>query len=166
MHTSPPLRLLAEDKLDLLRYLDEFRFWHSLDDQRRCARCHHTITGRQVLVFERKGTRGGMRLQCPTVGCVSSASEWVYANPLLAASFKSDPPRRKFDTSSGNAQFIRDARRRAKYPKKLGHSGSTISQQNRPTVVIHSRLSIRAILARLPILRPVATGLHAIHPVI
>ena len=166
MRSSPPLRLLPEDKLDLLRYLDEFRFWHSLDDERRCGRCRRTITGRQILVFERKGPRGEMRLQCPTVGCVSSASEWVYANPLLAASFKSDPPGRKFDTSSGNAQFIRDARRRTKSPKKLGHSGPTVSRQGRHAAMIPSRFSLRAILARMPILRPVATGLHAIHPVI
>jgi len=31
---STPLHLAPEDKLDVLRYLDEFHYWHSLDDQR------------------------------------------------------------------------------------------------------------------------------------
>ena len=165
MHSSAPLRLLPEDKLDLLRYLDEFRFWHALDDERRCTRCHHTITGRQIIVFERTGTRGGMRLQCPTVGCGSSVSEWVYANPLLAASFKSEPPRPKFEASSGNTRFIREARRRAKDRGKSSSSQRVVSNDGAPGRKRSGSKSIRALLARLPILRPVAMGLHAIHPV-
>ena len=165
MHSSLPLRLLPEDKLDLLRYLDEFRFWHSLDDERRCTRCDHTITGRQILVFERKGTRGGMRLQCSTVGCVSSVSEWVYANPLLAASFKSDMPGRKFEASSGERRIIREARRRAKDRGKSSSSQRVVSNDGAAARKRSGLKSIRALLARLPILRPVAMGLHAIHPV-
>jgi len=90
---SPPLTLSPEDKLDIIRYLDEFRFWRSLDDERRCTRCHEKITGRQVLVLDRPGTRGRMRLQCPTPGCASVPSEWVYANPVLFAAFKNSSAR-------------------------------------------------------------------------
>lgn len=53
MRSSALLTVLREDKVDLLRYLDEFRSWHSRDDQCRCGRCRDTITGRQILVFER-----------------------------------------------------------------------------------------------------------------
>ena len=90
LSASTPLQLAPEDKLDLLRYLDEFHYWHSLDDERRCKRCSRLITGRQILVLELKGTRGKMRLQCPTVGCMSTPSEWVYADPVLAAKLRSD----------------------------------------------------------------------------
>lgn len=98
MSASTPLQLNSGDKLDLLRYLDEFHYWHSLDDERRCRRCSRLITGRQILVVELQGTRGKLRLQCPTVGCVSTPSEWVYADPILAAKRRSesrpDEPRR------------------------------------------------------------------------
>ena len=93
MHVSHTLMLSPEDKLDALQFLDEFRFWRSLDDERRCTRCHETITGRRILVIERHGTRGRLRLQCPTPGCASSPSEWVYANPILFATSKVRSPR-------------------------------------------------------------------------
>ena len=98
MIPSAPLPLSPEDKLDLLRYLDEFHFWSSLEDERRCARCHEVITGRQVLVFERRGTRGRLSLQCPTAGCFSTARDWDYPNPLAAARLKNEfgrPPNRR-----------------------------------------------------------------------
>jgi hypothetical protein len=87
---SIPLQFAPEDKLDLLRYLDEFHYWHSLDDERRCKRCRRLITGRQILVVELDGTRGRLRLQCPTVACVSTPSDWVYADPVLAAKLRAD----------------------------------------------------------------------------
>lgn len=88
-----PLDLSPEDQLDALQFLDEFRFWQSLDDERRCTRCRETITGRQILVIERHGTRGEMRLQCPTPGCPSTPSQWVYANPVLFAAREAFSPR-------------------------------------------------------------------------
>jgi hypothetical protein len=88
MNNSLPLELVPEDKLDALRYLDEFRFWYSLDDQRRCQRCHRVLTGNQIEVLELHGTRGRMQLRCPTVGCDSTSSEWIYVDPIHAASQK------------------------------------------------------------------------------
>src|SRR5256714_11128597 len=55
---SIPLQLAPEDKLDLLRYLDEFHYWHSLDDERRCKRCSRLITGRRILRTEFNGHGG------------------------------------------------------------------------------------------------------------
>jgi hypothetical protein len=147
---APPLSLSPEDKLDIIRHLDEFRFWRSLDDERRCPRCHETITGRQILVLERPGTRGRLRLQCPTPGCASVPSEWVYVNPVLFASSKGPSAR-----SAPPHDEIRLAT--AKY-RQSEKTGRTKSRRRRS-------VSFRAMLARLPVLRPLATGLHAIHPV-
>jgi hypothetical protein len=97
MHDWSPLRLSPEDKLDVLRYLDDVRSWRSVDDERFCTQCHQTITGRKVLVFERQGTRGDMRLQCPTIGCVSTPIEWVYADPDLPSSRHQSQPTSKSD---------------------------------------------------------------------
>jgi hypothetical protein len=146
MDASAPLILPAEDKLDVLRCLDEFRFWHSLDDKRRCHRCHEEIIGRQVLIYERAGTRGGMRLQCPTPGCASNPSEWFYADPVLAATLKSDF-RPRLDLGEKRVMpphAVPD--RRARIPEK----------RQRKT---------RATLAQMPLLRSIVTGLHAIRPV-
>ena len=147
---SLPLPLSNDDKLDALRHLDEFRFWRSLDDERRCSRCRETINGRQVLVFETLGTRGKLRLQCPTPGCPSGPSEWLYANPVLfagAGSPKGSPvaQRRNGDVSP------------ERY-RQMQYAGITKAPARRQS-------SLRAALARLPVLRPLAMGLHAIFPV-
>jgi hypothetical protein len=148
MHASSPSVLSPDDKLDLLRNLDEFHFWHSLDDRRFCKRCGRSITGRQILVIEMKGTRGHTRLQCPTVGCVSTASEWVYADPVLAARLKLDfrPNLPAFHTPRAEPRHAQN-----------GH--------NHGQWAFRPRISLREVAARLPILRPIATGLHAFHPV-
>jgi hypothetical protein len=77
MSAYTPLQLSPEDKLDALRYLDQFHFWYSLDDKRFCQCCGRRITGRQIVVVELKGTRGKLELQCPTAGCLSTPTDWV-----------------------------------------------------------------------------------------
>jgi hypothetical protein len=90
-HMRAPVstRLSAENKLDLLRSLDEFRFWNSLDDRRRCQRCHKSITGRQVEIIPARSPEA-TRLQCPTEGCPSTPGEWTYADPVRAAEQMND----------------------------------------------------------------------------
>jgi hypothetical protein len=150
MSASAPLQLQPEDKLDALRYLDEFHFWHSLDEERLCERCGRTITGRQILIFEREGTRGAMRLQCPTPGCVSRPGDWVYANPLQAAKLhgKTDSHREAARDNIVAAERIHHGDR----SKKARLAGSLAPH------------GIRAALARLAFLRPIAARLHALHP--
>ena len=87
---APPLS--AEEKLELLRDLDPSRFWWSLDDERVCDRCQRTISGHRIVVLDRVGSDGEMILHCPTAGCRSTPGEWVYADPLLAASRRSELP--------------------------------------------------------------------------
>jgi hypothetical protein len=160
---STPLELTPEDRLDVLRYLDEFHYWHSLDDKRHCKRCGRSITGRQILIIEFQGARGKFRLRCPTVACVSSPSEWIYADPVLAAKLRSDfrPGRSTFEKGialplihDGHAQTVRQPRR--KYVAAAGK----VENGSLPAPV-----SFRATVAGLKLLRTVATGLHAIHPI-
>jgi hypothetical protein len=160
MHPSCPLSLSPEDKLDALRSLDEFHFWHSLDDRRNCTRCGRSITGRQILVFELKGTRGRLRLQCPTAGCISTPSEWVYADPVLAARLKSEfgHGAQKF---KGQRAELSVTPRRA----KNGRNEITVARPAGRLWKIRSGISFREAAARFPILRSLVTGLRAILPV-
>ena len=77
MIRSAPLRLTAEDKLDVLRKLDRSWRWESLDDERYCTRCEHMITGRQIEVVGGTRAHGPLRLQCPTDGCAATMSDWT-----------------------------------------------------------------------------------------
>ena len=162
---STPLQLLPEDKLDVLRYLDEFHYWHSLDDKRRCKRCGRVITGRQMLVIELQGRRGKLHLQCPTVACTSTPSDWVYADPVLAAKLRADfrpaashaalngvNPERAHDGHADNVRRVKQARN--KYSARAGSL-----ETGRPFI------SFRLLAARSKLLRPIASGLHAIRPV-
>jgi hypothetical protein len=71
------IRLSDQDKLDILRRLDQFRQWDSLDEQRYCLNCGKLISGRQIQVIG--GTRGSgpLRLVCPTQRCPAIAMDWV-----------------------------------------------------------------------------------------
>jgi hypothetical protein len=160
MDASTPLQLSREDKLDVLRQVDEFRFWHSLDDQRRCTRCDRLITGNQILAFELKGTRGRLRLQCPTAGCVSTPGDWNYADPMLAAKRKNgaDAGREKLTNREADARF-------SYRPAKAGRSETVRSRAEPQQPELRRAVSFREVAARLPILRSIATRFHAFHPV-
>ena len=148
MSASTPLHLRPEDKLDVLRYLDEFHYWHSLDDERVCKRCGRTITGRQILVIELHGTRGKLRLQCPSAGCISTPGDWTYANPVQAA-------KRRADSRPSS-----DKEKQKTLVNERTHHGELAAKRQVP-----ARPSFRAALARLILLRPIATALHAFRPV-
>ena len=169
MSASTPLALLPEDKLDVLSYLDEFHFWYSLDDKRFCKRCGRSITGRQILVMELQGRRGQLRLQCPTVGCVSTASEWVYADPASAASLKNGfrpGPRPSETKSAADSEQTHHSHiytvRRVKRAREKYDDGAAA---RRHSPALAHAVSFRAVLRRLALLRPIASGLRAIHPV-
>jgi hypothetical protein len=77
MALLPIIALPDEDKLDVLRRLDQFRAWHSLDDKRYCLSCGKLITGRDIRVIG--GTRGNgpLRIICPADHCHSIPMDWV-----------------------------------------------------------------------------------------
>jgi hypothetical protein len=69
--------LSDEEKLEVLRRMDQFRQWRSLEEKRYCLVCGTIITGRQIQVAG--GTRGNglLRLSCPTERCNSIPMDWV-----------------------------------------------------------------------------------------
>jgi hypothetical protein len=73
----PSIFLPDDDKLRVLRRLDQFRAWQSLDDKRYCLTCGKLITGRDIRVVG--GTRGNgpLRIICPSERCHSIPMDWV-----------------------------------------------------------------------------------------
>ena len=82
---SVATKLLDGEKLEVLRRLDQFRQWHSLDEKRYCLVCGNLITGRQIQVAG--GTRGNgpLRLNCPTESCNSIPMDWVLPTDEILA---------------------------------------------------------------------------------
>ena len=82
---STTARLADDEKLEVLRRLDQFRQWHSLDDKRYCLVCGILITGRQIQASG--GTRGNgpLRLSCPTERCNSIPMDWVLPTEEILA---------------------------------------------------------------------------------
>ena len=69
----------------MLRRLDQFRQWPSLDEERYCLVCGKIITGRQIEVAG--ATRGNepLRLNCPTEQCNSIPMDWVLPTDEIIA---------------------------------------------------------------------------------
>ena len=94
-----PTNLSDEEKLEVLRRLDQFRQWHSLDEKRFCLVCGNLISGRQIQVAG--GTRGNgpLRLSCPTERCNSIPMDWVLpTDEILAKVEKMAEEERKAST--------------------------------------------------------------------
>ncbi len=73
----PPITLPDGDKLEVLRRLDQFRKWSSLEEKRYCLVCSSIITGRDVQVIGGTREMGALRAICPTHGCHSTPMDWV-----------------------------------------------------------------------------------------
>ena len=82
---SPPITLPEVDKLDLLRRLDQFRQWRSLDEKRFCLVCGNIITGWQIQVDGGTRGNGALRLSCPTEHCNSIPMDWVLPTDEILA---------------------------------------------------------------------------------
>jgi hypothetical protein len=82
---STAATLSDDEKLEVLRRLDQFRQWHSLDEKRYCLVCGNLITGRQIRVSG--GTRGNgpLQLSCPTERCNSIPMDWVLPTDEILA---------------------------------------------------------------------------------
>jgi hypothetical protein len=79
MELDSPINLADEDKLEILERLDQFRLWHSLDEERYCLVCGKIITGQEIHV--NGGENGPLRISCPTEHCNSVPIDWV--RPLI-----------------------------------------------------------------------------------
>jgi hypothetical protein len=82
---STAIRLPDNEKLEVLRRLDQFRHWHSLEEKRYCLVCGKILAGWQVQVAG--GTRGNgpLRLSCPTENCISIPMDWVLPTDEILA---------------------------------------------------------------------------------
>jgi len=69
--------LSDEEKLDVLRRLDQFRQWQSLDQKRYCLVCGEMITGREIQMIEGACGETPLRVVCPTKHCNAMPVEWV-----------------------------------------------------------------------------------------
>jgi hypothetical protein len=77
IRTQDPIKLSAEDKLNVLRQLDRWRSWNSLQDKRFCLVCGHLLSGREIEVVGGTREQGPLRLHCPTENCPSIPMDWV-----------------------------------------------------------------------------------------
>jgi hypothetical protein len=82
---STEARLSDDEKLEVLRRLDQFRQWHSLDDKRYCLVCGNLITGRQIQVAGGTRGNGSPQLSCRTEGCNSIPMDWVLPTDEILA---------------------------------------------------------------------------------
>src|SRR5882762_3231235 len=85
MSSSPPSTLSDPEKLDVVRRLDQFREWHSLDDKRFCLVCGKIINGWQIQITGGTRGNGSLRLSCPTQRCNSIPMDWVLPTAELMA---------------------------------------------------------------------------------
>ena len=85
MALSVATKLSDEEKLGVLRRLDQFRKWYSIEEKRYCLVCGKLISGRQIQVTG--GTRGNgpLRLSCPTEQCNSIPMDWVLPTDEILA---------------------------------------------------------------------------------
>ena len=85
MAPLPPIELGDAEKLELLRQLDRYRKWRSLDDKRYCLTCGRIIDGHGILIVG--GMRGTepLRLVCPSRGCQAIPIDWVIPNDKVLA---------------------------------------------------------------------------------
>jgi hypothetical protein len=84
MSSLAPIQVSAADKLRLLRRLDTYRRWESLDDKRQCIQCGEIVSGRDVEVVGGTRALGPLRLQCPTENCPAIPLDWIIPNNVVS----------------------------------------------------------------------------------
>lgn len=77
MRLVSSIELSDAEKLNVLRRLDQFREWHSLDEKRYCLVCGEIFTGREIQVIESTDGDAPLRVICPTEHCHAIPMEWV-----------------------------------------------------------------------------------------
>jgi hypothetical protein len=68
------------DRLEVLRTLDHFHDWRSLEDERLCKMCGRTFSGHEVEIVPEGD---GFKLSCPTRNCQSEVHHWIYPDHCL-----------------------------------------------------------------------------------
>ena len=116
---TAPVRLSDNEHLEMLRRLDQFRAWHSLDEKRYCLVCDKLITGRQIHVAGVAHGNGPLQLNCPTEGCNSIPMDWVLpTDEILARAERTAAEERKASAlkpvacANGNGKTVHAVRER------------------------------------------------------
>src|SRR5262245_22547279 len=79
------IRLSDEERVEVLRRLDQFREWRSLEEKRYCLVCGTLISGRQIQIGGGTRGNGALRLSCPTERCNSIPMDWVLPTDEILA---------------------------------------------------------------------------------
>ena len=82
---SKAINLADDEKLEVLRRLDQFREWHSLEEKRYCLVCGNLISGQQIQVAGGSRGNGPLRLSCKTERCNSIPMDWVLPTDEILA---------------------------------------------------------------------------------
>jgi hypothetical protein len=80
-----PIELSDSEKLEILRRLDRFRKWQSLEEKRYCLACGHILNGHGIQVVGGTRGTGPLRLICPTERCHSIPMDWVVPSDRVLA---------------------------------------------------------------------------------
>ena len=123
MPLSLPLTLTDADKLEVLRRLDQFRQWRSLDEKRYCLVCGKIITGRQIQVAGGTRGNGSLRLNCPTERCNSIPMDWVLPTDEIIA----------------KVEMLAAEERKAAVPSPMNHNNGRLERPKRGPNGIASR---------------------------
>lgn len=123
MELSSLLTLTDADKLEVLRRLDQFRQWRSLDEKRYCLVCSKIITGRQIQVAGGTRGNGSLRLSCPTERCNSIPMDWVLPTDEIIA----------------KVEMLAAEERKAAAPSLMNHNNGRLERPERPHNDIASR---------------------------
>ena len=123
MKSSLPITLTDADKVEVLRRLDQFRQWRSLDEKRYCLVCGKIITGRQIQVAGGTRGNGSLRLSCPTERCNSIPMDWVLPTDEIIA----------------KVEMLAAEERKAAVPAPMNHDNGRLERPKRPHNGIASR---------------------------
>ena len=83
--TLAPIELPDAEKLHVLQQLDQYREWHSLEENRYCLVCGNLITGSQIHVVNEGSETSPLQLVCPTLWCPSIPMDWVVVTEEILA---------------------------------------------------------------------------------
>ena len=111
-----PIELADPEKLEILRRLDRYRKWRSLDDKRYCLACGSILNGHSILVVGGTRGTGPLRLICPTHRCHAIPMDWVIPTDEVLARMsmlENEEPLPQVSTARPRGKFADRLRRLA-----------------------------------------------------
>jgi hypothetical protein len=103
-----PIELQSADKLAVLRRLDRYREWRSLDEKRYCLVCGKVVQGHDIQVIGGTRGTGALRLICVTPGCHSIPMDWVLPTDEVLAKMSMLENQKRFDQPPKSTKIPRE----------------------------------------------------------